>query len=320
MTRKVSLPTGAAVLAVMVAIAASAQSQTAAPPGSWTMKAPLPRTWSEVVAVAVDDKLYALSTNFPAEGGVDEYDPATDRWRARTSMPIGMDHVGTAVFNGKVYVVGGFTTNRHVGVSNNVFEYDPASDKWRSLAPLPSPRGSVAAVVLDGKIHAFGGRKNDKDVVATHEVYDPTTNTWNAAPPLPKGRDHMAAVAVDGKIHVVGGRFGENEDQTGLHDIYDPKSNSWTSGPLMPTPRGGGSGTLFHGMIVYLGGEDDKRAYSENEGFDIKANRWVTLAPMPAGRHGLGVAAIGSTLYVAGGGKGRGNREVTNELLAFTMP
>src|SRR4051812_6462396 len=75
MTRKVSLSTGAAALAVVLAIAASAQSQTAAPLGSWTMKAPLPRTWTEIVAVPVNDKLYALSTNFPAEGGVDEYDP-----------------------------------------------------------------------------------------------------------------------------------------------------------------------------------------------------------------------------------------------------
>jgi N-acetylneuraminic acid mutarotase len=207
-----------------------------------------------------------------------------------------------------------------VGVSDNVFEYDPAADKWRTLAALPSPRGSVSAAVLDGKIHAFGGRKNEKDVVPSHEVYDPATNIWSAAPPLPRGRDHMAAVTVDGKIHVVGGRFGENEDMTGLHDIFDPATSSWTSAPPMPTPRGGGSGTLFQGMVVYVGGEDDKRTYRENEGFDVKANCWVTLAPMPGGRHGLGVAAIGPTLYVAGGGKGRGNREVTAELLAFTMP
>jgi N-acetylneuraminic acid mutarotase len=122
-------------LVVVLAIAASAQSQTAAPPGNWVMKAPLPRTWTEVVAVPVNDKLYALSTNFPTEGGVDEYDPGTDRWRARTSMPIGMDHVGTAVLDGKVYVVGGFITNRHAGVSDNVFEYDPAADKWRRRFP-----------------------------------------------------------------------------------------------------------------------------------------------------------------------------------------
>jgi N-acetylneuraminic acid mutarotase len=235
-------------------------------------------------------------------------------------MPRGMDHVGAAVLDGKIYIVGGFTNNRHRDVSANVLEYDPAHDAWRTLAPLSSPRGSVAAAAIDGRIHAFGGRKNETDVVAIHEVYDPKANTWSPAPPLPKGRDHMAAVPVDGKIHVVGGRFGANEDSTGLHDIFDPATGTWTSGPLMPTPRGGGSGTLYRGMIVYLGGEDDSRAYNENEGFDVKAGRWVTLAPMPTGRHGVGVAAIGDNLYVAGGGRSRGNREVTNELSVFALP
>jgi len=307
-------------LALMAAIAASAHSQGAGPLGGWTTKAPLPSTWTEIVAVAANEKLYAFSGGFPAKSDVEVYNPRSDKWQLLNPMPLGMDHIGTAVLDGKIYIVGGFTSNRHQQVNDSVFEYNPASDQWRKLASMSGPRGSVAAAAADGKIHAFGGRKNETDVVAIHEVYDPQTNTWTLAPPLPRGRDHMAAVTVGGKIHVVGGRFGANEDSTGLHDIYDPVTQIWTSGPLMPTPRGGGSGTLFQGMVVYLGGEDDKRAYDENEGFDVKANRWVSLARMPKPVHGIGVAAIGDVLYVAGGGQARGNREMTNNLLAFSMP
>jgi hypothetical protein len=130
----------------------------------------------------------------------------------------------------------------------------------------------------------------------------------------------MAAVTVDGKIHLVGGRFGANEDMTGLHDIYDPGTDSWSSAPPLPTPRGGGAGTLFQDMIVFLGGEDDKRTYDETEGFDLRTNRWIRLAPMPTGRHGFGVAALGKYLYVASGAKGRGGDDPTNELLAFSLP
>ena len=130
----------------------------------------------------------------------------------------------------------------------------------------------------------------------------------------------MAAVVVEGKIHLVGGRFGANEDMTGLHDIYDPATNAWTSAPPVPTPRGGGAGTLFQGMIVFLGGEDDKRTYDENEGFDLSSNRWVRLAPMPTGRHGFGVAALGKYLYVASGARGMGAGDPTSELLAFSLP
>jgi N-acetylneuraminic acid mutarotase len=308
-------------IALVFALAAGAQAQSppASGQGHWTTKAPLPSTWTEIVSVATGGKLYAFSAGFPEKCETLEYDPAADRWRNRSPMPIGMDHVGAVVLDGKIYIIGGFTKNRHQDVSSNVFVYDPATDGWRALAPLPSARGSVAVAALNGKIHAFGGRKNETDVVPTHEVYDPATNSWSAAPPLPRGRDHMAAVTVDGKIHVVGGRFGANEDMTGLHDIFDPATNGFSSGPLMPTPRGGGSGTFYRGLIVYLGGEDDVRTYKENEAFDVSSGRWVALAPMPEGRHGLGVSAIGDTLYVAGGGKGRGNRGVTTELLAFTM-
>jgi N-acetylneuraminic acid mutarotase len=307
-----------------LAIAAAAHSQPAAAPGSWSTRAPLPVARNEVAAVAFDGKLYVFGGSYPgqkydvADNG--EYDPATDRWRARAPMPRGLNHVGAAALNGKIYAVGGFQGSNHKAVNDGAFEYDPATDTWRSLPPLPSPRGSVAVAAAGGRLHALGGRRNDTDVVTIHEVYDPASNKWSMAAPLRRGRDHMAAVTVDGKIHLVGGRFGANEDMTALHDVYDPATDSWTSAPPVPTPRGGGAGTLFQDMIVFLGGEDDHRTYDENEGFDLKANRWLRLAPMPTGRHGFGAAALGGVLYIASGARGTGAGSPTDELLAFTLP
>ena len=318
---------GARLGAVLVAgsvLVASVHAQPAGPPGRWTTKAPLPAARNEVAAVALDGKIFVLGGSYPrqkydvADNG--EYDPAQDRWRARSPMPHGLNHVGAAALNGKIYVVGGFVGSNHAGVNDGAFEYDPVSDTWRELPRLSSPRGSVAVAAVAGKVHALGGRKNETEVVATHEVYDPLSDKWQTAAPLPRGRDHMAAVVVEGKIHVVGGRFGANEDMTGLHDIYDPATDTWTSAPPVPTPRGGGAGTLFEGMIVFLGGEDDKRTYDENEGFDVRTNQWVRLAAMTTGRHGFGVAALGKYLYVASGAKGTGANEPSNELLAFSLP
>jgi hypothetical protein len=95
---------------------------------------------------------------------------------------------------------------------------------------------------------------------------------------------------------------------TGLHDIYDSATNAWTSAPAVPTPRGSGAGTLFQGMIVFLGGEDDKRTYDENEGFDLPSNRSVRLAPMPDGRHGFGAAALGKVSLYRQRREGTGSR------------
>ena len=71
---------------------------------------------------------------------------------------------------------------------------------------------------------------------------------------------------------------------------------------------------------VVLGGEADKDTYNENEAYDLKTGKWLTLKPMPTGLHGFGAAAIGDRLHVATGAKGRDGRDLTDELLVFSLP
>src|SRR5207244_9097640 len=101
---------------------------------------------------------------------VEEYDAATDRWRVRAPMPRGLSHAGAVDMNGKIYVVGGFTRNVHMGALDVAFEYDPRSDTWRTLAPMKSPRGSVGLAALNGKMYASGGAGGATGNGATHHV------------------------------------------------------------------------------------------------------------------------------------------------------
>ena len=250
-----------------------------------------------------------------------EYDPAADRWRPRAPLPRSLDHMGSAVLNGKIYTVGGFIGGGvHRDGQNVAYEYDPALDSWRILAPLKAGRGSVGVASLEGKIHAIGGRDPSGRTVTTHEVYDPATNTWKDAAPLPLARDHIALVAADGKIHAIGGRLGATTDRTGQHDIYDPQTDKWTSGPPLPTPRSGLAATVYQGLILLLGGElPPSTTWSENEAFDLKSNGWRTLAPMPAGRHATGAAVLDGKVYLAGGSLTPGGAGATNQTIVFTL-
>src|SRR5260370_17985398 len=210
-----------AIALAALAVGATARSQPAGAPGSWTAKAPLPVARNEVAAVALNDRIYVLGGSYPrqkydvADNG--EYDPATDRWRARAPMPQGLNHLGAVALNGKVYVVGGFTGSNHKDGNDGAFEYDPAADTCRSLPPLASPRGSVAIAAVAGKLHALGGRRSENDVVTAHQVYDPATGKWSEAAPLTSGRDHLAAVVIEGNIQLVGGGLGASADMTDLH-------------------------------------------------------------------------------------------------------
>src|SRR5262249_39754506 len=103
--------------------------------------------------------------------------------------------------------------------------------------------------------------------------------------------------------------------------IYDPQTNTWTSGPPLPTPRSGLAGTLYQGLILVLGGElPPSTTFTENEGFDVKANTWKRLAPMPAGPPAPPPAGPGRQLYLAGGSLTPGGAGATNQTIAFTLP
>src|SRR5687768_216069 len=75
-----------AALAVLLLAPASALAQSAPPPGVWTHKKPLPGgPRNEVAITAVGGKLYVVGGHIggTAVPMLDEYDPATDTWRAR---------------------------------------------------------------------------------------------------------------------------------------------------------------------------------------------------------------------------------------------
>ena len=90
------------------------------------------------------------------------YDPATNRWTART--PLGLERQGaaSAVLGSKLYVMGGLRFN---GVGLDILDitivYDPVTDAWTRRAFLPSPRYGMSAstVLLNGKprIELVGG-------------------------------------------------------------------------------------------------------------------------------------------------------------------
>jgi N-acetylneuraminic acid mutarotase len=73
-------------------------------------------------------------------------------------------------------------------------------------------------------------------------------------------------------------------------------------------------------MIVVTGGETRSGTFTENEAYDVKTGRWLTLAPMPEGRHGHGAAVIGNSMYVVGGALKPGGGGVTDQLMMFMLP
>lgn len=315
--RWLRLVTGAMLIVVPVTLAGQAGA-------GWSVSGAMPYERGEMTIAQANGKVYLISGSsrgVEANAFTQEFDPAAGTWREVALMPSVASHAGATALDGKIYVVGGFVANVHVGAVNRVFEYDVAANTWRAVAPLSAPRGSPGVVALNGKIHAIGGRNPDRQTVATHEIYDPATNTWSMAAPLPVARDHLGIAAVGGRIHVFGGRTNATVDNTGRHDVYDPMKNSWSAAAPLTTPRSAGVVFLLDGRIVYAGGEcKDPQAsatFSEVEAYDPQADRWTSLPALPAGRHAASAVAIGPRAYVFGGNLGCGGNRPSKEVLTF---
>src|SRR6202049_1534787 len=195
---------------------------------NWKALAPLPTKRGSAVAAVVGDKIYviggaallpgseamALMPTVPQAvlGTVEEYDPATNTWRARSPMPTPRNHAAAGAVNGKIYVIGGRVGAAFIGVASDISvveEYDPATDKWSApRARMPTTRSALGTGTYNGRIYVAGGEFQDPHMMATFrsvEAFDPASNTWSIMPSMPVSRHGLAAGVVGNRLLLVGG-------------------------------------------------------------------------------------------------------------------
>jgi N-acetylneuraminic acid mutarotase len=322
-------------LAVFYAVAvASCPIGRAQAEPQWKMAPPLPKAIGEIVAAAVEGKIYVLSGLDNRPGIVTPagynwvFDPATNAWSDRKPMPVPAHHIMVATLHDKIYVFGGFVRPASVLAWQPIarsWEYDPAADSWKELAPMPTPRGAGEAVEAGGKIYVIGGARSDKPndpgaaippgstdqiVVGTVEEYDPATNQWRSRAAMPTARNHFFAGAVGGKIYAIDGRIGSvfvtKSDTIDLVEAYDPATDHWALAARAPTTRGDVTGEAHNGLLYVAGGEfqdfERKMTFWAVEVLNPVTGAWSTLPHMQVARHGFAAAFIGNKLHVMGGG------------------
>ncbi len=81
-----------------------------------------------------------------------------------------------------------------------------------------------------------------------------------------------------------------------------------------PQPISGASAAIVDGRLIVVGGEGVTTVSATVQAYDLTASTatWTTLPSLTPGRHGLGVTAIGNTLYAVGGATNAGHTASTN--------
>ncbi|CAI5793358.1 kelch 13 isoform X2 [Podarcis lilfordi] len=120
----------------------------------WIQKAPMTTVRGLHCMCTVGDKLYVIGGNhFRGTSDYDDvlsceyYSPSLDQWTPIAAMLRGQSDVGVAVFENKIYVVGGYSWNNRCMVEI-VQKYDPEKDEWHKVFDLPESLGGIRACTL----------------------------------------------------------------------------------------------------------------------------------------------------------------------------
>lgn len=120
----------------------------------WDTRTPMSTVRGLHCMTTVGDKLYVIGGNhFKGTTDYDDvlecefYLTSTNQWTSVAPMLTGQSDVGVAVFNGRIYVTGGYSWNNRCMV-DIVQCYDPDADKWSKTFNLPAALGGVRACTL----------------------------------------------------------------------------------------------------------------------------------------------------------------------------
>ena len=129
-------------------------------------------------------------------------------WTAAAPLPRARNHLGSTVFEGKIYAIGGQHGHDEELVDvPDVDVYDPATDAWTRLADMPHARGHIAEAtfVFGGRILVLGGEISNGVYTDEAAAYDPATNIWMELTPLPKKRHSgVARPMLGGFVYTTG--------------------------------------------------------------------------------------------------------------------
>jgi hypothetical protein len=217
------------------------------------------------------------------------------------AMPTARSGLAVAVYQNKIYTIGGETAG---GVTGVMEKYDVATNDWTTLKPKPLPVTDIKAAVIGGQIYIPGGRLASGELTNVLESYDLGQNLWKKHSELPIALSGYALVAYEGKLYMFGGWDGQRFLASTYE--YDPEQDTWTVRSPMPTARAFAGAAIAGGSIYVIGGTAGGKALAVNEEYVPEhdtgsTNPWAPRSPIPEARSAMGLASIADTIYVVGG-------------------
>ncbi|MBS0154321.1 MAG: hypothetical protein JSS38_06995 [Nitrospira sp.] len=231
---------------------------------TWTRKTDMPTPRRQLVVTAVNNKIYAIGgVNFTSDVNAlvysystEEYNPATDTWTTKASMPtggaangvLGNRFIGGATANGKIYIAAYSATGSGLPLTHSL-EYDPVTNVWTSKTQPPFSYTRYTVASLDNKVYALSN-------FGELAEYDPVKDRWVIQPPLSSApRFRTGLTSAEGKLFSIGG--GQDSSPVNLVEEYDPDTQNWALRASIPSSRVSPAVGEALGKIYVIGGSSN---------------------------------------------------------------
>jgi len=252
---------------------------------TWTALAPVPdlnNAMASMLYAPTNNKIYMFGgENVGTTTVVNTtriYDIATNTWSTGAAMPDVRAFMASGYYNGKMYLIGGYTTGSVTPAFLQTWEYTVATNTWATKASIPAPAGfgGAGSAVVNGHIYVAGGR--DANIVTLNSLwdYDIAADAWTQRANLPAALNVPGAAALGGKLYIFGGGTPFNgastvpgkggasnpssvggpaaPQATTASMLYDPATNTWTTGPSLNQARAFPGGTNVGNIAIAVGG------------------------------------------------------------------
>jgi hypothetical protein len=278
---------------------------------SWTPLAPVPdlnNCMASAVYAPNVNKLFVFGGERINSATVVDttriYDIATNTWSTGAPMPDVRTFMASGYYNGKIYLVGGYSTGSYIPAFLQTWEYDTVANTFATKTSIPASAGfgGAGSGVVNGHLYVVGGRDANDTVIATTWDYDIAADTWTARANLPAGVNVPGSAVIAGKLWIFGGGdpylasgtmpTSANEglkawfnrlprlDTTGALELYDPATNTWSSGPSLNHPRSFPAATHVGNTAVAVGGYSEIGPYITNS-VEINVTGDGCVSPTP---------------------------------------
>ncbi|KAL3085011.1 hypothetical protein niasHS_010080 [Heterodera schachtii] len=233
--------------------------------------------------------------------GVEYFDPPTKKWTLGKPMLSQRTRIGVAVFDRKIYAVGGYNGTERLKKTE---VFDTRTNQWETLSPMLNRRSAMCAVTLGENIFVCGGYDGNHALDSV-ESFDIRKNQWFVRPPMLTKRCAAATAVLKGQIYVIGGHNGVSIFDT--VERFDPISQRWERVAPMQQPRCRLAATTYQNKIYAVGGYYNTEFMSTAEVYDPEMDQWSYIAPMGVCRARVSLVTNGDLLQAIGGYDGENN-------------